>query len=155
MEIMRSIGFRVQPKVVTFAIYDSESAEIINIETIGVPEALYVPERLKYIRNNVLDILKEYKIKRAGIKITEPNAQTINLLRVQIEGVIQEAFASSELEKYVAAHISTLSSLLEIQRIDFKKYIDNELTYTQVENWGTLKPIEREAVLSAIGAINA
>ncbi len=126
---MRSIGIRVEPSGVTFAIYDSENREIINIEKLIIPKALDVPEQLKFIRSNILDILREYGIERAGIRITEPNAQRMNIPRIQIEGVIQETFASSPVNSYFTGQISSISSKLGFNRSDFKKYIDNTMIY--------------------------
>lgn len=151
---MNTIGFRVKPDAVIFAIYDSDGNRIINIESLKLPAALSVPERLKYVRSNMLDIIREYDVKRAAIRITESVARKVNVERVQIEGVIQEAFASSPLEKYCVAQIATLSPLLEIPRAEFKKYVEGEVDFGIVENWGGLKKEEREAVLAAVGAAN-
>lgn len=80
---MRTIGIRVAPKIVTFVIYDSDVSKIINVEDIKVPLAFTIPDALKYIRNNLLDILREYKVSSAGIRIAESTAQRINIERVQ------------------------------------------------------------------------
>ena len=68
---MISIGLRVEPKKITFAIIDIEENEILNIEKLIVPTSLDVPEQLKYIRLNLLDIIREYDVNVAGIRITE------------------------------------------------------------------------------------
>lgn len=152
---MRSIGIRVQPTAVTFAIYDSEENAFINIETLKVPKALTVPEGLKYVRNSILDILREYGISKAGIRIVESNSQRVDVTRVQIEGVIQETFASSTLEGYFCGQISNISSRIGIARTDFKKYVQGELLFDLIENWEQLNSHEREACLVAKGAVNA
>ena len=95
---MITIGIRAAPKVVTFAVYDSTSRTVINVEEIKIPAAFSLPDRLKYVRSNLLDVLREYKVEQAGIRETEPAAQSSSIERVQIESVIQEAFASSELK---------------------------------------------------------
>jgi hypothetical protein len=74
---------------------------------------------------------------------------------LQIEGVIQEAFASSSLESYYCGQISSISSRLGIERTNFKKFVSGELNYEAVENWSDLDSIQREATLAALGAINA
>ena len=150
---MQTIGIRCTPNEVIFAVYDSEERVIVNNERIKIPAAMEVPTALKFIRSNLLDVLREYDIQRAGIRITEPNARTINIPRVQIEGVIQEAFASSGVEKYYVGQISSISARLKIPRTDFKKYINGELDY-EVEGWEDLSENEREALLCAIGAAN-
>jgi hypothetical protein len=150
---MRTIGIRVAPKIVTFVIYDSDVPKIINVEDVKLPLAFTIPDALKYIRNNVLDILREYQVSSAGIRITEPTAQRINIERVQIEGVIQEAFASSSLEHYYVGQISSISAKIGIQRSDFKKYIDGSLDFEAVENWNSFSSSQKEAVFCALGAV--
>ncbi len=152
---MRTIGIRVRPGDVTFVIYDVDNRTILNIETIKIPKALTDAESLKYVRTNILDILREYEIEKAGIRIIESSSRQKNIMRIQIEGVIQETFASSCLTKYFCGQIATIAKLLNIERSDFKKYIDGELIYDSVENWIDLTDIQREACLAAIGADNA
>jgi len=149
---MRNIGIRVSPRIVTFAIYEKKDANIINIEDIKIPVALFMPDALKYIRNVIIDILREYQITDAGIRITESNAQKISIERIQIEGVIQEAFASSNLNSYYVGQISSISARIGIPRTDFKKYISNDLVLENIEGWADMSINQKEAVLCAIGA---
>jgi hypothetical protein len=151
---VRTIGIRVAPKAVTFVVYDSDEDSVLNVEDIRIPIAFATPDALKYVRNNLLDVLREYEIERAGIRVTEPSAQTTNIDRIQLEGVIQEAFASSNLQDYYVGQISSISKKLGIQRTDFKRYIEGELQW-DVENWEVLNDKQREALLCAIGASRA
>jgi hypothetical protein len=148
------MGIRAAPKNITFAIYDSDERRLINVEDIKVPLAFTIPDALKYIRSNLLDILREYQVSRAGIRVTESNAQRLNIDRIQIEGVIQEAFASSALKYYYVGQISSISARIGIERSDFKKYINGQLNFEEVENWKSLSESQREAVFSALGAIH-
>ncbi len=148
---MRTIGIRAAPKVVTFAVFDADEVGVLNVEDIRIPIAFHTPDALKFIRNNLLDILREYGIERAGIRVTEPNAQSPNIARIQIEGVVQEAFASSLLKAYYVGQISSISAQLGIARVDFKRYVDGQLDWP-VENWASLSKEQREALLCAIGA---
>lgn len=153
---MRTIGIRAAPREVTFAIYDIDAAAaaaVINVEGIRVPAALSIPENLKYIRSNLLDILREYEIEKAGIRTTEPNSQQLSIERIQIEGVVQEAFASSMLRAYYAGPIATIAAKLKINRASFKEIVDGD-NYFEIENWGKMKANEREAILTAMGAAN-
>lgn len=152
---MRTIGIRAEPKKVTFVIYDTVKNEIINIEEIKVPKVLDFPEALKYLRNNILDVIVEYEVRRAGLRISEPTAQKANTVRIQIEGVIQEALASSSVEAYFKGQVSNMSAKLGIDRKEFKNYIHGKLTLENVENWSDLTPVEKEAVCAAMGANNA
>ena len=151
---MRSIGIRAAPTAVTFVVYDSELNQVLNIEEFRVPVAFSTPDGLKYLRSNLLDILREYGIDRAGIRATEPNAQMPSIERIQIEGVIQEAFASSSLKGYYVGQISSISKRIKIERADFKLYIDGTKQWP-VDGWDDLKKEQREALLCAIGACSA
>jgi hypothetical protein len=148
---MRTIGLRATPKAVIFVIFDTDTNEILNVEGIKIPSAFPIPDALKFVRNNLLDVLREYDVQLAGIRVTEPTARSLSIDRIQIEGVIQEAFASSSLVNYYTGQISSISSRLGIPRADFKKYIDGTLDW-DVENWAMLDDKEREALLCAIGA---
>lgn len=149
---LNTIGIRTKPDSFIIAVYNSESSEIVNIESVKIPKALDIPERLKYARTTILDIIREYEIDKAGIRIPESNAQKINLERTQIEAVIQEAFASSSLTKYYCGQIARISRLLDFDRSNFKPYVEGTLNFKQVENWLQLDKLEREAALAAIGA---
>lgn len=151
---MRTIGIRAAPKAVTFVVFDADEDAVLNVEDIRIPIAFHTPEALKYVRNNLLDILREYGIERAGIRVTEPSAQSPNIARIQIEGVVQEAFASSLLKSYYVGQISSISARLGIERADFKRYVDGQLDWP-VENWASLRKEQREALLCAMGASRA
>jgi hypothetical protein len=152
---LNTIGIRVSPSEVTFSIFDTVENSIINIEEIAIPNALTVPEKLKYIRCNILDVLREYEVKKAGIRLSEPSARQINLERIQIESVILEAFASSNLDDYYYGAISTIAAKNNITRQNIKPLVKGETNHEAIENWQELSEKEREAVLTAIGARNA
>lgn len=151
---MRTIGLRASPKSVVFAVYDSMDSRVVNVEEIKIPIAFATPDALKYLRSNLLDVLREYKVIKAGVRVTEPTAQAPNIERIQIEGVIQEAFASSSLLAYYVGQIASISSKVGIDRARFKPIVDGE-NDLGIENWADLSKPEREAVLCAIGAVHA
>lgn len=152
-DVVIAIGIRAKPKGVTFVVYDSEADEVLTVEELQIPQAFAVPDSLKYVRVNLLDILREYAVEVAGIRITEPNAQTINIPRVQIEGVVQEAFASSALKYYYVGQISSITARLKIPRTDFKEFVDGAKEW-EVEGWDAMSIEAREAFLCALGAAN-
>jgi hypothetical protein len=85
---MITIGIRAEPSAVTFAIYNSDTTnEIVNVEEIKIPAAFDVADRLKYIRSNLLDVIREFRVESAGVRVTEPNADAST--GIQIEGMIQ------------------------------------------------------------------
>jgi len=152
---MNTLGIRVQPHAVVIAVIDCESNAILNVERIAIPKALSVPESLKYARSSILDVLREFKIEKAGLRTVEANSKTLSIRRIEIEGVIQEAFASSALSAYYCGQISKIAKHAGIERSDFKKYVAGDKDFDVVENWGELDKEEREAVLAALGAEHA
>lgn len=151
---MITIGIRAAPKAVTFAIFDTDANTIINVEKIKIPAAFPMPAALKYVRSNLLDVLREYHVEQAGVRVTEAFSQRLNIDRIQIEGVIQEAFASSELQSYYVGQIASISKQLDIDRKKFKPLVDGEEN-PGVENWDKMDKEEREAILCAMGAKDA
>lgn len=149
---MNNLGIRVQPNKITFAIFNSETEEIINVETIVVPKALEIPEQLKFIRNSVLDLLREYKITRAGIKVTENNSQSLSIERLYIEGVIQETFASSSIEKYRTFVLSNMVKQFNTNATKIKRYLKNEEDDIGIAFDLSIfkKTEEKESILSAM-----
>ena len=146
------IGVRASPTEVTYCVFDPNNDAIVNIGKINIPKSLGVPEQLKHIRLNLLDVLREYEVLEAGIRILEPTAQSISIERVQIEGVIQEAFASSNVKSYYVGQISSISSRVGIDRTQFKPLVEGDTSLDGFENWHDLSKTEREAALCAIGA---
>ena len=68
--------------IVTFAVFDADHDSIVNVEEIRIPAAFQIPAALKYVRSNLLDVLREYGVERAGVRVTEPNAQTMSIERI-------------------------------------------------------------------------
>jgi hypothetical protein len=152
---MITMGLRAAPKSVTFAIFDTDAIAIVNVEDIVVPAAFEWPEALKYVRSSILDVLREYGVQKAGVRTTEPIAKGISIERIQIEGVIQEAFASSALERYFAGPISVGSSMLRVESAAFKPMTKEGRNDMDVDGWADMSEVRREAVLYALGAANA
>lgn len=150
---MITIGIRAQPAGVVFAVYDSDQNAIVNVEEIRIPAAFDVPEGLKYVRSNLLDVLREYKVEQAGVRVTEPSARSSSVERVQIEGVVQEAFASSTVRSFYVGQISSISRRLGMHRTDFKALLSGDKD-PGVEGWRQQGNLQREAILTAMGAAN-
>jgi len=154
-EQMRTLGIRVAPKKVTFVVFDSNEQNIVNVEGIVVPKAMETPEQLKYVRNTVLDIIREYDVARAGIRIAETVARGVPVERYALEGVIQEAFASSQLQGYFCGQIASIAKKLNLKRDVLKKHLDGESDYEPIQGWMDHSKEEREAIAAALGAANA
>lgn len=151
---MITIGIRAHTKGLIFAVYDSTAGKVVNVEEIRIPAAFGVPDGLKYARNNLLDVLREYKVESAGIRLTESTSKTIRVERVAIEGVVQEAFASSELRGYYTGQIATIASRLGIDRVRFKPMVEDGENDLDIGNWQEMSKEEREAILCAMGAVS-
>ena len=153
---MKILGIRVEPKKTTFVVIEGQDKkfEVINNECIKVPAALDFPEKLKYIRNCVLDILREYSISVAGIRVAEGNSQNMDVTRLHIEGVIQEAFSSSEVERYFTGRKSSIASRLGLKTKDFDELIKGKTDYENLKSWELLGNRQsKEAALVAMGAL--
>ena len=151
-----SIGIRVTPSVVFYSIVEETEKEYIThvIDKVNVPSALLKPEQLKFIRNTFLDIIEEFNISLACVRITESSAQVTNVTRIGIEAVIQELFASSSITLYYAGQISSITTKLGIQRDEFKPLADGSKVYKKFDNWKQLSNESRESILSAFSALN-
>jgi hypothetical protein len=153
---MRSLGIRVEPSKVTFVVleYNNNVADILNVECIKIPFALDFPEQLKYVRNTVLDIIREYEISFAGIRIAESNSQNINTDRVHIEGVIQEAFSSSTVTSYFTGRLQSISKKLSITTPQYKELLKSKSSYPKMNKWDFCTNQEsKEAALVGYGAL--
>ena len=152
----KSIGFRCTPQEIHYCIISEEeyAYAVVDVDRIVVPKSLKQSNKLKYIRNIVLDILNEYEISYAGIRVSEPNSQSKKTHRLHIEGVILELFASSSLEKHYVGQISSISSLLNIPRQDFKLIIKGEIKFPAIERFCEHTKEQKEAILTALGAFS-
>lgn len=150
---MITIGLRVSPTEVTYALFEGTDNSVVDLDHIVVPTAMAWPSALKYVRSNLLDIIREYRVSFAGIRLTENNAQTPSIQRLHLEGVIQEAFASSDLKGYFAGAIPALAVRLGIPSTDMKPIIKgrNDL---EVGNWGEMTEKQREALIAAMAVKN-
>jgi hypothetical protein len=128
---------------------------ILDINIIKVPAAFLWPEKLKYIRRTLNDIIDEYNISKAGIRLTEAFSQNSNNERIVIEGIIQELFASSSVEKYFAGGIATISSKLNIPNDgSFKEFVEGKRIFNDIDNWNDFKKEDKESILTCFAALN-
>ncbi|WP_117879899.1 RuvC family protein [Aureibaculum luteum] len=154
---MNSIGIRANPKEIYFAIIEQNGTEnnVIAIDKLTLPLSLEIPDRLNFIRKTIIDIINQYNVTKAGIKITEGNAQRLNIQRISIEAIIQELFSSCSVQKYFGGNISKISRLLGFANNgDLKKIIKGEHIPDELAFLENNSETEREAILSALAALN-
>jgi hypothetical protein len=157
---MVSIGFRVSPTKVTYALVQgipTKGFTLLDASAVFIPPALETPRQLQFIRTTLLDVMEEYAVSRAGLRLAEGVAQRRNPFRLNLEGVIQELLASSSVERFVAGPIATMASLLGhgSDRGVIKKLISGEQSPVYAMDWATLEEDQREAVLMAVAAASA
>jgi hypothetical protein len=146
---MRILGVRAAPKVASFVVYCTQEQSLKCVDVINIPLTLDMPEKLKYVRNNILDILREYSVDTASIRVTESNSQNLNIERLYIEAVIQEAFSSSNVKRFYTIRKNGICSMLNIQSEEFKKIIKGELPIKGVST-SEFDENTNEALLAAL-----
>ena len=150
---MRSLGIRAEPKKATFVIYDDEARQILNVESLIIPQILNKPEQLKFARHSILDILREYEVDVAGIRVAEGNSQNQDADRLYLEAVFMESFASSSIKKFFVGRKPSISARLGITPAQFALIVKCEAELDDVNGWPAGKAAAvREAILVAVGA---
>jgi hypothetical protein len=153
---MIAAGIRCTPHKVYYTIIELKDANcfsLINQELI-VPKSFDVPNKLKYIRKTLLDIFKEYNVVRAGIRITEHNAQSPDLFRIMLEAVIQELIASSNVEIYFTGVKGSIASKLGLGNDGLiGLYIDGTQEFNNISDWGSFSIEHRECILVGFSSL--
>ncbi|MGD6831416.1 hypothetical protein ACQCT5_04605 [Sutcliffiella halmapala] len=155
---MYSLGVRVSvpQKLKKGAIYysvirsaDDGELEIVKTHFLVIPTSLDVPEQLAFIRSNFLAIIMQYNIKLAGLRVTETIAGSPIVYRMHIEGVFQELFANSSVEKYALLTMAHFSRLLQMPIADVKSCIKEKNVFGEIDDWLSYKTEERECIVAA------
>jgi hypothetical protein len=148
---MRILGVRAAPKVASFVVYCSDDKELKCVDVIKVPQTLSTPEQLKYIRNNILDILREYNVSLAAIRVCEASSQKLSIERLYIEGVIQETFSSSNVKDYFILRKQGIYSRLGLSTKEYDSAINGDLSVRGIDT-SNFDSATNEAILSALAA---
>lgn len=146
---MITLGIRAEPKQVSFVVYCSDENRLLCVDKVTVPQALDTPEQLKYIRNNILDVLREYKVERAALRVAEGIAKNKSLPRYYLEAVIQEAFSSSNLSAFSIMRSSTIIKNLKINKKQYDQILDSSQKIKDIDN-SKFKKATNEALMVAI-----
>jgi hypothetical protein len=151
-----SLGIRVSGENVFLCILKSNKDYIY--EQIILPKVFDLPNKLKYLRFNLIDILDEYEIKFVSLKVIEFNSRNFDLTRCFIEGVIQETLASSTIDSYTIDKLQNLSKKLKLKTDIIKLLIsNNDNFFDYLSNCGFDKLIKpnkekRESFLLALSS---
>jgi len=153
---MIAVGIRCTPHKVFYTIIeleDGNSFSLVNQELI-VPKSFDIPNKLKYIRKTLLDIFKEYNVVRAGIRITEHNAQSPDLFRIMLEAVIQELIASSNVEFYFTGVKGSIASKLGLGNDGaIGLLIDGSQEFNNLTDWSSYSIEHRECILVGFASL--
>lgn len=156
---MNYLGLRVNSSKISVVILKSidNKNEIICCENINLPSALSFPQMLHYVRNTILNLVREYSIEVSALKLTEGNSLGVDSQRLNIEGVIQEAFAGSTIRKIFLGRAKSISKRLSVNDTQFKQLTKGKVNPSSLDkdNWKLCSNEQlREACLVALGAIN-
>lgn len=147
------IGFRVSPNEVVFTVVEStdqDGATYHDPQTLVVPAALDGPDLLRFMRTNLLDVLDLYDVDRAVVKAADFHPdRASSTARPHLEGVIQEAVASSRAETYLAGAAPKLAPRLGVSSGVFKNYKNGDRQFADLPDWSDWSTAERESVLAA------
>ncbi|KMV67904.1 hypothetical protein AI29_11090, partial [bacteria symbiont BFo2 of Frankliniella occidentalis] len=146
---MKLLGVRAAPKEASFVVYCTELQKFVCIDYIKIPLVLEMPEKLKFIRNNILDILREYNVDKACIRVAESNSQNLNIERLYIEGVIQEALSSSNVTQYKNSRQKSICSSLGLDSKSFKEITKGNRQFRDIDT-SEYDVNTNEAILSAL-----
>ena len=152
---MRSVGIRVTPSEVFYAIVEQGEDELVLLTAGGVivPQALELPDRLSLVRTTMLDIMAAYGVCRAGIRLTESIAPKTSMERVNLEGVVQELLSSSPVDRYFAGRIATIAAYLgESERGRVKEYFEGA-EFMNLDSWSSYSRERRESIVVAVAAL--
>ena len=152
---MRSIGFRAAPSGVTYAIVEGDGStfNIVELNSLPVPAAMLPPNQLHFLRTVLLDVMRDFKVVRAGLRLAERSIGSVDTFRVNVEGVLQELLASSQVQWYFTGRIDRLASLLNTERTSISRLIAGDDSPPYASDWASCSKETREAVLAACAAI--
>lgn len=123
---IRSVGIRVHTKKVWIAYIVKEDKIEVNSDNLIVPKALLLPDTLRFIRTSLQDIIEEFDASRVGVKVADHNSYGNtegDIFRLNVEGVIQELLASSNITGYIAGAKPELASRLGTDSTHLKEVI--------------------------------
>ncbi len=147
---MTIAGIRCTPKKIYYSIIvfnSDDTFSLINQELI-IPVSFSIPDKLKYVRKTILDIFLEFNVIRAGIRVTENNAQSPDKFRLMLEAVVQELIASSFVEAYFTGLKGSISTKLDIPNDGtITEIMEGRKVFNDIADWSTFSTEHRESIL--------
>lgn len=152
---MKCIGIRVEPTEIYYSIIEFENNGFkFKNQKLILPKALKrdTPRLLSYIRTSLFSIICEYDIKNAGIRTAEGSAKNLNIFRINIEGVVQELFADSTIQNYVAGTYTSFASRIGTTSTIVKENCDGKRNDLQIAGWEKFNKSFRECIFAALSS---
>ena len=155
---VNSLGIRVTPKYIYFAIVKSDKDITLEVvDKIVIPVSMEIPDQLCFVRTTLFSVIREYDIKHAGIRRIEDNLPSKQLnpiiTRAYFEGVIQELISNCSIERYFSGKIQTVAKLLSQPSNVVKQLFEGNENLFGIDKWNEYAKEERECISCAIAAI--
>lgn len=116
-----------------------------------MPLTLNLPEKLKFARNSILDIIRFFDVTSAGIRVAEGNAQNQDADRLYFEAVFMESFATSNIKSYFVGRKKSMASRLSISTDDYDAIMKDRKSFQDIGNWPrSMSQSSMEALLVAV-----
>jgi hypothetical protein len=157
MKNMRSMGIRVASNEVFYAIIEGTvlNPSLIFHSKLAIPKSFKDGQALSWVRESIMNVLKEYQISSVFIRTIEPKARIGKKAitnRCKIEAVLLEAANTSGSRNSEGALV-TITSLLAAKSVkSAKEYLELE-EFREVEGWEDLNDNYKEASLAGIAAL--
>lgn len=149
---MAVIGFRCFADGFSYVVLDGSQTTPIVISNmrISFPKDLRWCGQLSWCRRQIIEILGQYEIKRAGLKAVENNARSKSLPRSEVEGVVKETLYS-QLGIECASRIKSQLKR-DISGFDQPaRYLERVLTSTHLDHLNNA--LFQDATLAAIAEL--
>lgn len=149
---MAVIGFRCFVDGLSYVVLEGSQADptVIANARLTFPKDLSWSAQLSWCRRQLLEILGQYEVTRAGLKAVENNARQKFLARSEIEGIVKETL-------YSHSHIECGSRIKSQLKRDISgfdqpaRYLERVLTATHLDHLNS--GIFQDATLAAIAEL--
>lgn len=122
---MKSTGIRVTPSTIYYAIIDIDE-KTIALENMLDPKVLPIPGQLRFIRTNIQSIIMEHRVSGVGLRKAEPISTNQNIIRLNIEGVIQELISNTFVKTYFSGCLKQMAAKLGTNVSKLKENINKK-----------------------------
>ena len=142
-------GIIVSSDDLSYSVYDSACKNVETKGVISIPTEKFMEKSksLRFLRHSIIDIINNTKLNNksieiVGLRIAEKGSLNINRDRIEMEGVIKEAFASSIAKDYFLINKKIISDKTGIKWTEipslYTKNISNEninILNKLIDNW--------------------